>query len=88
MSATTRQEMLMTQLVSEDTGWGDGSVSPTYQLRIRMGLNWSTYMLQSYSPDHFASERMDATLRQVGLVGNTPVTAHIGRGVYEVLAIE
>lgn len=87
MSATIRQEVLMTQLVSEDTRWGDGSTSPTYRLKIRMGLNWSTYMLKSYSPDHFVSERMDATLRQVGLAGNTPVTVHIGRGTYEVIAI-
>lgn len=85
MTATTRRDILMTQLVPKDTDWTDGSTSPTYRVRIRLGCNWSMYMLASYNPNDFAEERTDETPRLVELDGNTPTAVTIGSRIYPVI---
>lgn len=85
MTATTRREMLVTQLVPQDTAWTDGSVSPTYRIGIRIGFNWGTYLLTSYNPKDFAEERTDQTPRLVELNGDTPTAVTIGSHIYPVI---
>lgn len=85
MTATTRREMLMTQLVRQDTGWTDGSNVPTYRMRIRLGCNWDEYLLKSYNPSDFASENIDDEVpRLVELDGNTLTAVTIGNHIYPV----
>ena len=85
MAATARREMLVTQLVSEDTRWPGGDVSPTYRMRIRLGCNWETYLITSYNPNDFAEERTDETPRLVELDDNTPTAVTIGNHIYKVI---
>ena len=86
MTATTRRDMLMTQVIPQDTDWTDGSNSPTYRIRIRLGFNWGTYMLTSYNPNDLTSERTDETPRLVELDGDIPTAVTIGSHIYPVIA--
>jgi hypothetical protein len=76
----------MTQLVPQDTDWTDGSNSPTYRVRIRLGFNWSMYMLTSYNPNDFTMERTDETPRLVELDEGAPIAVTIGSHIYQVTA--
>jgi hypothetical protein len=87
VTTTTRREMLMTQLVPKDTDWTDGSNSPTYRVRIRLGFNWGMHTIMSYNPNDFTSERTDETPRLVELDGDTPAAVTIGSHIYEVSTI-
>lgn len=86
MTATTRRDMLVSQLVRQDDRWANDG-SPTYLMNIRLGHNWGTYMIVAYEPSDFAAERTDQTPRPVELSGDTPVTITIGNTTYEVLTI-
>jgi len=77
--------MLVTLLIPQDTTWTDGSVSPTYRIRIRIGFNWDTYLLTSYNPNDLTEERTDQTPRLVELDGDTPTTVTIGNRIYPVI---